>query len=73
MYKFVFKLLHNIKIQNVEITVQRAQNTRLMQDTVWYIFRSQDDLWTMKHNYFLAWISIVTKSYLTLRNPREPE
>ena len=74
MNKFVVKLLHNLKIHNVKITVYRAQHTRLIQDTTWYHFSSQDnDLWTMKYNYFVVWTFIITESYLPLRTPRKPE
>jgi len=45
------------------------------QDTItWYIFSSQDNhLWITKNNSFLAWTSIITKSYLPLRIPWKAE
>ena len=73
MNKFVSKIWHNLKIQNVEITVC-VQHTRFLQDTTWYIFSSQDnDSWTMKYNSFVAWISVITKSHLSLQILRKHE
>ena len=63
-----------IKIHNMEITVKRAQHTRFIQNTMWYIFSSQgNDLWTAKYNSVLAWTSAITKSYLPLKIPPKPE
>jgi len=45
-----FKLRHNLKTYNAEITVLRAQHIRFMQVNItWYrpIFSSQEVLWKM--------------------------
>ena len=61
-----FKLRHNLKTNNAEITVLRAQHIRFMQVNItWYqpIFSSQDVLWKMKYDFVIAWTSVITKSY----------
>ena len=50
------KLRHYLKIHNVEITAQRAQQTRFRQKTLtWFIFSSQDSF--MNTDIHQSWIN----------------
>jgi hypothetical protein len=40
---------------------------------MWYIFRSQNVLWTLKYGFVIATASIITKPYLPLGIVKEVE